>query len=134
MEIEQVAELARAVAALPQGHQDFFNGLVADERAKAAEAERIAEMRAMSDDEIAYKVLEDCTEYAQRHHAQDALKMLREAGFVRLAGKEAETMRAITAGIVSREQFLTEVKLSPGRVEELPAGFILWDVSRSETA
>lgn len=42
MEIEQVAELARAVAALPQAEKDFFDGLVADERAKAAAEARIA--------------------------------------------------------------------------------------------
>lgn len=80
----------------------------------------------MSDEEIAYKVLEDCTEYAQRHHAHDALEMLRETGFVRLAGKEAEMMQAITAGIVSGEDaekmLGIPVTLSPGRIEELPAG------------
>ncbi len=31
MEIEQVAEMARAVAALPQAEKDFFDGLVANE-------------------------------------------------------------------------------------------------------
>ncbi len=83
MEIEQVAELARAVAALPQAEKDFFDGLVADERAKSAQAERIAKLRGMSDIEIVRKVLEECTDYAQSYGSGAALEMLREAGFVR---------------------------------------------------
>lgn len=51
MEIEQVAELARAVAALPQGHKDFFDGVLADERAKAAAEARTARLREMSDED-----------------------------------------------------------------------------------
>ncbi len=72
MEIEQVAELARTVAALPQGHQDFFNGMVADERAKATDAERIAKLRGMSDFGVVRNVLEECTEHAELLDADEA--------------------------------------------------------------
>ncbi len=51
MEIEQVAELARAVAGLPQAERDYFDEMVADERARATQAERIAKLRKLSDEE-----------------------------------------------------------------------------------
>lgn len=59
MEIEQVAEMARAFAALPQSHRDFFDGLVADERAKDAEDKRIAKLRAMGHFDALDFVLKD---------------------------------------------------------------------------
>ncbi|MEG9500345.1 MAG: hypothetical protein MIN69_00475 [Methylorubrum extorquens] len=84
MEIEQVAELARAVAALPQEQQDFFDGVVADERAAAAEAERIAQLRAMTD----YGAIQVAVKRASDGRDPDGLparllKELRDAGFVR---------------------------------------------------
>lgn len=84
MEIEQVAEMARAVAALPQGHKDFFDGLVADERAKAAEAERIAKLRAMSDeDAIQFAIKQASDVFSPGELPERLLAALREAGFVR---------------------------------------------------
>ncbi|KMO29515.1 hypothetical protein VQ03_29280 [Methylobacterium tarhaniae] len=82
MEIEQVAELARTVAALTQRHQDFFNGLVADERAKSAQAETIARLWAMSDVAV---VNAAATVHGNgiNPEALKALAILREAGFVR---------------------------------------------------
>ncbi len=49
MKIEQVAELARKVAALSQAERDFFDGMLADELAAAADAERVAKLRGMPD-------------------------------------------------------------------------------------
>lgn len=90
MEIEQVAELARTVAALPQGHQDFFNGLVADERAAIADAERIAKLRAMSDeDAVQFAIKEASDVFATGELHERLLSALREAGFVRGQPKQS---------------------------------------------
>lgn len=59
MEIEQVAELARTFAALPQSHRDFFDGIVADERAKDAKAKRTAKLQAMGDFQALDVILKD---------------------------------------------------------------------------
>lgn len=93
MEIEQVAELARAVAALPQAEKDFFDGLVADERAKAADAERIAKLRSMSDKEAVSTAVNAGVKLMHRAHRpgnvvmdvdlDEVARVLREAGFVR---------------------------------------------------
>lgn len=117
MEIEQVAELARTVAALPQGHQDFFNGLVADERAKAAAAKRIAEMRSMSDEEAVLAAVNAGVTLKHRAHRpgnvvmdvdpQEVARVLREAGFVRWPAnfktKPHEFFEAVRSGMIHRD-------------------------------
>ena len=51
--------MARAFAALPQSHQDFFDGMVADERAKDAKDKRIAALRTMGDFQALDLILKD---------------------------------------------------------------------------
>ncbi|MEN3226454.1 hypothetical protein PUR21_01990 [Methylorubrum rhodesianum] len=76
--------MARAVAALPQAEKDFFDGLVADRRAKAAEAERIAKLRAMSDlDAVEFAIKRAADVFALDGVPERLLTALREAGFVR---------------------------------------------------
>ncbi|SFM30927.1 hypothetical protein [Methylobacterium pseudosasicola] len=85
MEIEQVAEMARAFAALPQSHRDFFDGLVADERAKDAKDKRIAKLRTMRDFQALDFILKDArrgmTIFDLDVHA--VARGLVEAGFTR---------------------------------------------------
>ncbi|MGU3284681.1 hypothetical protein [Methylobacterium mesophilicum] len=84
MEIEQVAELARTVAGLPQAERDYFDGMVADERAAAADAERIAKLRVMSDeDAIQFAIKQASDVFAPGELPGRLLTALREAGFVR---------------------------------------------------
>ncbi|CAX21896.1 protein of unknown function [Methylorubrum extorquens DM4] len=79
----------RAVAALPQGHQDYFDGLVADERAKAADAERIAKVRAMSDEDAVQFAIKQASEFFGLGGLPERLlAALREAGFGRLTGPD----------------------------------------------
>jgi hypothetical protein len=112
MEIEQVAEMARAFAALPQSHRDFFDGMVADERAKDAEAKRIAKLRAMGDLQALDFILKD----ARRGMSIFDLDMIAvgrglvEAGFVRgdlmLLGEAREALERVVRLIVdSASQF-----------------------------
>jgi hypothetical protein len=103
VEIEQVAELARTVAALPQAEKDFFDGLVADERAKAADAERIAKLRGMSDRDVIEHAVRGGTAIGPDPGdlvvlVPSILRVLSEAGFVRYPdGKpKADLPEAIT--------------------------------------
>lgn len=77
--------MARAFAALPQSHRDFFDGLVADERAKDAEDKRIAKLRAMGHLDALDFVLRDARRgisiFDLDVHA--VFKGLVEAGFTR---------------------------------------------------
>lgn len=85
MEIEQVAEMARAVAALPQAERDYFDGMLADVRAEDAAAKRIAKLRALGDLQALDFILKD----ARRGPTIFDLDMIAvakglvEAGFVR---------------------------------------------------
>lgn len=89
MEIEQVAELARAVAGLPQDQRDYFEGMVADERAAAAEAERIARLRTMSDlDAVQFAMKQASDVFALGELPERLLAALRDAGFVREEPKQ----------------------------------------------
>ena len=109
MEIEQVAEMARAVAALPKGERDFFDGMVADERARAADVARIAKLRAMSDLEVISAALDAGVALRHRAHrpgntelevnTHKAEAVLRDAGFVRTGGITLE--QAFRAGFRS---------------------------------
>ena len=83
MEIEQVAELARAVAALPQAERDFFDGMLADVRAKDAEAKRIATLRAMGDLQALDFILKNARRSETYICVLDVGKGLAEAGFER---------------------------------------------------
>ncbi|WP_298958525.1 hypothetical protein [uncultured Methylobacterium sp.] len=133
MEIEQVAELARAVAALPQGHQDFFNGMVADERAKAVEAERIAKLRGMPDWDVIEHAVRGGTAIGPDLGdlvvlAPSILRVLSEAGFVRwpadFQGEPQAFFAAIRGGFVPRsivEDFwgVRASQGDPGRLAEM---------------
>lgn len=84
MEIEQVAEMARAVAALPQAERDFFDGVLTDAKAAAAEEERIAELRTMSDlDAVQFAIKQAADTWALDGLPERLLQALRDAGFVR---------------------------------------------------
>lgn len=81
----------RAVAALPQAERDYFDGMVADERAKAseaAEAERITKLQEMPDLQVIESLFQEAIEPHWDSYSTDAakaLRVLREAGFVREA-------------------------------------------------
>lgn len=98
MEIEQVAEMARAVATLPQAERDYFEGMVADERAKAAEANRIADLRVMSDEDAIQLAVDAGVDVKWKSYRPGEARVvvdlrkveaaLREAGFVRLTDSD----------------------------------------------
>lgn len=85
--------MARAVAALPQAEKDFFDGLVANERAKVAEEERIAKLLAMPDKQAVLAAVNAGVTLKHRAHRpgnimmdvdlDNVARVLREAGFVR---------------------------------------------------
>lgn len=117
MEIEQVAELARAVAALPQSEKDYFDGVLADEHAKAAKEKRIAKLKAMSDMEVISAALDAGVVLRHRPHrpgntelevnTHKAEAVLREAGFVRWPAnfktKPNEFFEAVRSGMIHRD-------------------------------
>lgn len=85
MEIEQVAELARTVAWLPKAERDFLDGMVAEQSAMAAEAERIAKLRKMSDEDAVKAALVHMAD-AIRWREVNLPKLMRDlkgAGFAR---------------------------------------------------
>lgn len=98
MEIEQVAEMARTVAALPQAERDYFDGMVADQRAKAAEDKRVAKLRGMSDLDAISAALDEGVTMRHRAHRPGNIGVevnphkvqvvLRDPGFVRLTDSD----------------------------------------------
>lgn len=97
MEIEQVAELARTVAALPQDQRDFFNGMVADELAAAADAERVAKLRGMSDVDAVQSAIAWASETVDLDAIPGRmLQGLRDAGFERGQSKQDEISIVLT--------------------------------------
>ncbi|MCJ2134223.1 hypothetical protein MKK69_09175 [Methylobacterium sp. J-026] len=88
MEIEQVAEMARAVAGLPQAERDYFDGMLADVRAKDADASRVAKLRALGDFQALDFILKDARR-GPTIFDLDVLAVARglvDAGFARLTG------------------------------------------------
>lgn len=77
--------MARAFAALPQSLRDFFDGMVADERAKDAETKRIAKLRALGDLQALDFILKDARRGMTIFDLDvfAVAKGLVEAGFVR---------------------------------------------------
>ncbi|KTS39508.1 hypothetical protein NS228_05000 [Methylobacterium indicum] len=77
--------LARAVAALGDEDAGRLDEAVRERRrAKAeAEAERIAKLRAMDDHAVIDEAIRESVEYPERWESDVALKVLRDAGFVR---------------------------------------------------
>lgn len=102
MEIEQVAEMARAVALLPQAERDYFDGMLADVRAEDAAAKRIAKLRALGDLQALDFILKD----ARRGPTIFDLDMIAvgkglvEAGFVRADLKLLRDAREALEGVI----------------------------------
>lgn len=85
MDIEQVAEMARAVAALPQDQRDYFDGIVADEQAATRREERIAKLRAMSDEDAVKAALMNMCDSIRWREVEfpKFMQDLEDAGFSR---------------------------------------------------
>jgi hypothetical protein len=81
----ELQALARAVAALDGEDVERLDEAVRARREEkeTAERDRIAKLRAMDDDAVIDEVIGESVEYPERWESDVALKILRDAGFVR---------------------------------------------------